>query len=66
VRVELGAVTMSAREWAALIPGDVVSVGRRIGDLASLRVAGIEVARGELVDIDGELGVRIRTLGGAT
>jgi flagellar motor switch/type III secretory pathway protein FliN len=60
VRVELGAVTMSAREWAALRPGDVVAVGRRVSEPVVLRVAGMVVARGELVDIEGELGVRIR------
>jgi flagellar motor switch/type III secretory pathway protein FliN len=60
VRVELGAVTMSAREWAALRPGDVVAMGRRVSEPVVLRVAGMVVARGELVDIEGELGVRIR------
>jgi flagellar motor switch/type III secretory pathway protein FliN len=60
VRVELGAVTMSAREWAELRPGDVVAVGRRIAEPVVLRIAGMVVARGELVDIEGELGVRIR------
>lgn len=60
VRVEVGAVSMSAREWAALRPGDVIETGRRINDPVVLRVAGREVARGELVEIEGELGVRIR------
>ncbi len=59
VRVELGAVEMKAREWAALAPGDVVALGRKIGDPAVLRIGGVEVARGELVQIDGEYGVRI-------
>jgi flagellar motor switch/type III secretory pathway protein FliN len=62
VRVELGAVSMLAREWAALRPGDVVPLAKRVAEPAVLRVAGREVARGELVDIDGELGVRIREL----
>lgn len=61
VRVELGAVEMKAREWAALAPGDVVPLGRKLGDPASLRVGGVEVARGELVQVDGEYGVRILT-----
>ncbi len=59
VRVELGAVEMSAREWAALAPGDVVTLGRKLGDPAILRVGGVEVARGEIVQVDGEYGVRI-------
>jgi flagellar motor switch/type III secretory pathway protein FliN len=62
VRVEVGAVTMTAREWASLRPGDVIETGQRVGELVVLRVAGAEVARGELVNVDGELGVRIRRL----
>jgi flagellar motor switch protein FliM len=60
VRVELGAVTLTAREWAALRPGDVIELGRRVSEPVVLRIAGILVAQGELVDIEGELGVRIR------
>jgi flagellar motor switch/type III secretory pathway protein FliN len=59
VRVEIGAARMRAREWAALGAGDVVALGRRVAEPVVLRVAGVEVARGELVDIDGEVGVRI-------
>ena len=60
VRVEVGAVTLTAAEWAALAPGDVVALGRRVNEPVILRIAGTEVARGELVDIEGEVGVRIR------
>jgi flagellar motor switch protein FliN/FliY len=59
VRVELGAVEMKAKEWATLAPGDVVALGRKVGDPAILRIGGVEVARGELVQVDGEYGVRI-------
>lgn len=62
VRIEVGALSMSAREWAALAPGDVIESGRRIAEPVVLRVAGREVARGELVNLEGELGVRIREL----
>lgn len=62
VRVEMGAVSLSAREWAELGPGDVIETGRRIAEPVVLRVAGKEVARGELVNLEGELGVRIREL----
>ena len=62
VRIEVGAVSMSAREWAALSPGDVIESGRRIAEPVVLRVAGREVARGELINLEGELGVRIREL----
>jgi flagellar motor switch/type III secretory pathway protein FliN len=62
VRVEVGTVTLSAREWAELRPGDVVETGTRLAEPVVLRVAGREVARGELVSVDGELGVRIREI----
>jgi flagellar motor switch/type III secretory pathway protein FliN len=62
VRVELGSLAMKAREWAELAPGDVVSLGRRVGDAAILRAGGVELARGELVQVDGEYGVRILAL----
>lgn len=62
VRVELGAVSMAAREWAALQPGDVIETGRRVAEPVVLRVAGREVARGELVEIEGEIGVRVREI----
>jgi flagellar motor switch/type III secretory pathway protein FliN len=59
VRVEIGAAEMPAREWAALGKGDVLALGAKIADPVVLRVGGVEVARGELVEIDGEVGVRI-------
>jgi flagellar motor switch/type III secretory pathway protein FliN len=68
VRVEIGEARMAAREWAALSRGDVVALGRRIGEPVILRVGGVPVARGDLVEIDGEVGVRIveRLAGGAS
>lgn len=62
VRVELGSVSMPARDWAALGPGDVIETGRRIAEPVVLRVAGRAVAEGDLVSIEGELGVRLRRL----
>jgi flagellar motor switch/type III secretory pathway protein FliN len=62
VRVELGAVSMPASDWAKLRPGDVIETGQRVAEPVVLRIAGHAVARGELVDVDGELGVRIREL----
>jgi type III secretion protein Q len=59
LRVELGEARMAAREWAALGRGDVIALGRRVGESVVLRVGGIPVARGDLVEIDGEVGVRI-------
>ncbi len=66
VRVEVGSAQMSAREWAALGAGDVVAIGKRVGVHFVLRVGGVEVARGELVDVEGEIGVRIVARSGGT
>jgi type III secretion system YscQ/HrcQ family protein len=59
VRVEVGEAVMSARDWASLGPGDVVALGQRVGERVLLRIGGVPVARAELVDIEGEVGVRI-------
>jgi flagellar motor switch/type III secretory pathway protein FliN len=65
VRVEVGAARMTAREWASVAVGDVVGLARALAEPVTLRVGGVEVARGELVDIEGEMGVRILSLPGA-
>lgn len=62
VRVEVGAVSMTAAEWMRLRAGDVIETGQRVNEPVVLRVAGREVARGELCDVEGELGVRILQL----
>jgi flagellar motor switch/type III secretory pathway protein FliN len=62
VRVELGQVSMSAREWAALKPGDVLGTGRRLAEPVVLRSGGQVLARGELVSLEGELAVRVLEL----
>ncbi len=62
VRVELGAVELSAREWASLRAGDVVTVGARVGAPVLLRAGSRELGTGELVDIDGEVGVRVLSM----
>jgi type III secretion system YscQ/HrcQ family protein len=59
LRVEIGEATMAARDWAALGKGDVITLSRRVGDPVVLRVGDLPVATGELVSVDGEVGVRI-------
>jgi len=56
----MGAVTLTVREWASLAPGDVIALGRRVSEPVLLRAAGLEIGRGELVELDGELGVEFR------
>jgi type III secretion system YscQ/HrcQ family protein len=59
---ELGRVTMSGRELIELRPGAVLPVGRPLAGPVDLTVGGRVVARGELVDVEGEIGVRITRL----
>jgi flagellar motor switch/type III secretory pathway protein FliN len=59
LRVELGSVELTARQWAALAPGAVVSTGLPLGARVILRAGGVAVATAELVNVEGELGVRI-------
>jgi flagellar motor switch/type III secretory pathway protein FliN len=62
VRVELGSVSLLAREWSEIRAGDVIRTDQRVGEPVRLRIGGREVARGELVDVEGELGVKITDL----
>lgn len=65
VRVEIAEVTLTARQWANLRPGDVVETSRPIAEPVVLRVGGRQVARGELVNVGGEVGVRVREILGS-
>jgi flagellar motor switch/type III secretory pathway protein FliN len=60
--VVAGDVTLSARALLELTPGQVLSLGRTLGGPVELRAGARTLARGELVEIDGELGVRITEL----
>jgi flagellar motor switch/type III secretory pathway protein FliN len=62
VRIELAAVSLPAQHWAELRIGDIVETGKPLGTEVVLRVAGQALAKGELLNIDGELGVRITKL----
>ncbi len=59
---ELARFTLPLGELSLLGPGQVLSTGRRIGEAVTLRAAGRAIAEGELVDVDGETGVRILRL----
>jgi flagellar motor switch/type III secretory pathway protein FliN len=65
VRIEVASVTLTARQWAELAPGDVVQTAAPVGQAVTLRAAGRAIAQGELVSVDGELGVRILQIPGA-
>lgn len=59
VTVELGRVRMRVRDVLALQAGSVVDLDRAAGAAVDIVVNGTLVARGDVVVVDDELGVRI-------
>ena len=64
IAVELGRVAMTAEEVVGLKVGHVIDLNRSGGEPLDLSVQGKVVARGELVEVDGNLGIRILSLAG--
>lgn len=60
--VELGRVSVSAADVMQLRPGQVIELSRAPGEPVDLVVDGKRIGKGELVEVDGELGVRILSL----
>lgn len=59
VTVELGRATMTVRDLLALSPGEVLELDRAAGSPADLLVNGRLIARGEVVVVDEDFGLRI-------
>lgn len=59
VTVELGRARMSVRELLALSPGTVLELDRAAGSPADLLVNGRLIARGEVVVVDEDFGLRV-------
>ncbi len=57
--LELGRLPLSGAQVLQLAPGDVLALGRPLGAPLDLRVGDRLIARGELVDVEGETGVRL-------
>jgi flagellar motor switch protein FliN/FliY len=57
--VEIGRTFMTIRETLALGPGSIVSLNRLAGEPVDLLVNGKPIARGEVVVIDEEFGLRV-------
>ncbi|MCW2820010.1 MAG: flagellar motor switch protein FliN [Marmoricola sp.] len=57
--VELGRTRMAVRELLSLSPGDVIELDRAAGSPADLLVNGRLIARGEVVVVDEDFGLRI-------
>jgi type III secretion system YscQ/HrcQ family protein len=59
LQVELARFALTLAELQRMQPGDVLATGRRIGEHVTVRMAGRTLAEGELVDVEGEVGVRL-------
>ena len=60
--VELGRIPLNAQQALELRPGQPLRLDRRPGDPVDIRLGSKLVARGELVEIEGELGVLLREI----
>jgi flagellar motor switch protein FliN/FliY len=63
--VEIGRTHMTIRETLALGPGSIVTLNRLAGEPVDLLVNGKPIARGEVVVIDEEFGLRVTEVVGA-
>jgi flagellar motor switch protein FliN/FliY len=63
--VEVGRTKMTIREALALGPGSIVTLNRLAGEPVDLLVNGKPIARGEVVVIDEEFGLRVTEVLGA-
>ena len=57
--VEIGRTTMTIRETLAIAPGSIIALNRMAGEPVDLLVNGRRIARGEVVAIDEEFGLRV-------
>jgi flagellar motor switch/type III secretory pathway protein FliN len=60
--VRLGTIKLGLRRIGELAVGEVIGLGRPLSGPYEIHVAGRKIGEGELVDIDGEVGVRIVSL----
>jgi len=59
VVVVMGKKTISVKELAEMKLGQVVDLSRPVNEMVDIVAGGKLVAKGELVDIDGKMGVRV-------
>ncbi len=65
ISVEIARFTLPLSEIASLAAGEVLLTGRPVGQHVTLRAGTRAIATGELVNVDGAIGVRILSLAGA-
>jgi type III secretion system YscQ/HrcQ family protein len=56
---DVGALTLSLAELRRLAPGQVLETGRALPEVVEIYAQGARIGRGELVEIEGRLGVSI-------
>ena len=59
---DLGEVTLTLAEARALQPGQTIELARPLSGGVRIRANGALIGEGDLVEIDGQLGVSVRTL----
>jgi flagellar motor switch protein FliN len=59
LHVLLGEKELNLAEANALIPGSIIELETREGEPVDLAVNGKRIGKGELVNVDGKLGVKI-------
>ena len=60
--IRFGGRQLLLRDILSLSPGSVIELDRQVGEPAELLVAGKLVARGEVVVVDGNFGLRVTEL----
>jgi flagellar motor switch protein FliN/FliY len=64
VSVSLGRTRMRMKDLLGLTQGSVVELDQYVGDEVEIRVNNCLIARGEVVGVDGNYGVRILRMAG--
>jgi flagellar motor switch protein FliM len=64
ISIELARLAITAEDLLSLKLGQVIELNKTPGEPLDLSVNGKVVARGELVEVEGQLGIRILTLSG--
>ena len=62
VTVQLGTTRLSLRRLGELAVGEVIGLGRPLAGPYEIHAGGRLIGHGELVDLDGETGIRIVSL----
>lgn len=62
VSIELSRIRLSLKELGALKDGQIIDLNKKPGEFVDLIVSGKIIGKGELVEVEGELGVRVSSL----